>query len=72
MPKNLTRRAWAATVAVAPAALAQAPATPQSAAAAETPEQHLEVQRKQLRRNLDQLGEVKMSQFTEPAFRFEA
>jgi hypothetical protein len=71
MPKKLTRRAWAATVAAAPAALAQAPATPQSAAA-ETPEQHLEVQRKQLRRNLDQLGEVKMSQFTEPAFRFEA
>ena len=72
MPNKLTRRAWAAAAAAVPAALAQATPAPQTAAEAQTPEQHLEVQRRQLRRNLDQLASFKLPQATEPAFRFEA
>jgi hypothetical protein len=69
MPSKLTRRAWAATLAAAPAALAQAPAAPpQSQDAA----QWLDTQRKAMRRNLDRLNEHKLPQTAEPAFRFEA
>lgn len=68
MPSKLTRRAWAATLAAAPAALPQAPAAPQTQDAA----QWLETQRKQMRRNVDRLDEYKLEQATEPAFRFEA
>jgi hypothetical protein len=68
MPSKLTRRAWAATLAAAPAALSQAPATPQPQDTA----QWLESQRKLMRRNLDRLNEYKLPQATEPAFRFEA
>jgi hypothetical protein len=70
MPSKMTRRAWATTLGAAPVALAQTAASPQSQPP-QNAEQWLEAQRRQLRRQLDQLHQYKLEQAVEPSFRFE-
>ena len=67
---RMTRRAWAAAVAAAPATLAQTPPAAQAPKA--EPADLLEQQRRQVRRNLDQLASYKIDLAVEPASRFEA
>ena len=69
MPSKMTRRSWAAALGAAPVALAQTAAAPQQQP--QNAGQWLDAQRKQLRRNLDQLSQFKLDQAIEPSFRFE-
>jgi hypothetical protein len=69
MRSRMTRRSWAATLAAAPAALAQT-RTPQPPP--QTAEQWLDTQRNRLQRNLEQLRKFRLEQVVEPCTRFEA